>query len=390
VEASPTILNNIAELLEDANITRWGNPYGKDDSEMVESLIDLSNYYGVAGNHKKQSVLLKKALNIGEKSKMDPLQLVFILIELGNVYGQLGNLSKQCEVLERALIIIESSNIELPAFLESLAGIYDNMGNYARTCTLLEKSLNIKRKNPSDPSIHDILLKLADVYYLNQQIDKAISSYQQGLENKDSPAAYMGYQNLECAYHVNNQCEEAEKCFKKSMQLRPDSNICAEYAHFLYMQGRYKEAVPLLNQQIKLKDSPKLLYGPLDQSIIVDYLRESMTKKNTVEIEAALLAHHLLVLCYCALGDMAASKNALDNFKEVIPSDIEISQSDWEQCFNYTEKCLKEKFAPTPEDVKEVPISQNSTVLLFAEKPKTKFTSSPTPLGFASTELNYS
>ena len=124
--------------------------------------------------------------------------------------------------------------------------------------------------------------------------------------------------------------QEAERLFKQAIELGITKSISTiEYANFLYINGRFNEAIPLLTEPLNLDE-----YGlSFDHTV-----RDAVPKDLGLEIDfhgkifmhPNILGYYLLVLCHKQLGDEAKAKQVLEEFQNVLQaSSAEVTSLDY-------------------------------------------------------------
>ena len=150
-----------------------------------------------------------------------------------------------------------------------------------------------------------------DEHYTKVQLDKTIRQYEQAtlIAQNDSPP----YRKLACLYHIKAQitpneahlyCKLAKYSFNQALKQKPTSRRYTEYGQFLYIQQRYKKALPLLTQAIKTTRNAtrtNLSYDLLKLSTLDTTLQNWAQSHKIIEIHSTHLAYYLKYRCYEAL-----------------------------------------------------------------------------------------
>lgn len=133
-----------------------------------------------------------------------------------------------------------------------------------------------------DKNIGEIHLNIANVYYLLDQFDEAISHYIQAIKKNDDKKS-DAYYNLGNALCVKNQYKEAIKCFKKVVKY-DSSNIEAifNWGNCLFVIGKYRKAVEKYELCGKLNMDTKEVRIALAKSLIEIGEKECLNKAEGI------------------------------------------------------------------------------------------------------------
>lgn len=154
-----------------------------------------------------------------------------------------------------------------------------------------------------DKNIGEIHLNIANIYYLMDKFDEAISHYIQAIKKNDDKKS-DAYYNLGNALCVKNQYKEAIKCFKKVVKYE-SSNIDAifNWGNCLFVIGKFKKAVGKYELCQKLNMNTNEVKVALCKSLIEIGEKECL-KKAEIILRAMLIhdednAELNLVLSHC-------------------------------------------------------------------------------------------
>lgn len=181
------------------------------------------------------------------------------------------------------------------------------------------QQLYLSGKN--DLSIH---MQLGKIYFACEQIPSAIQHYTEAA--KLSPRSISAYRNLARCYHMQGNIEKAEAAFlegkkaqlgEKALYFQQNSNaFIAEYAHFLWLQGRFDDAIKEIKLSLLYEKNEVLQYGKVYRQLIKT--PELKNISGTLIIPAASLMLYLQFL-YSSSHEPESMKIVLDQLKKCQP-----------------------------------------------------------------------
>ena len=164
-------------------------------------------------------------------AQFDP-KMADALLALGGIYRENGRHTESLAVLNR--LVAAQPNQSTGHY--QLGETYLSLNEYDKSLVHFEKA-KLRSKNPSL-----IVQRIADVYMLKNQSDKAIPLYKSVVDSKGATVRH--YDLLGTAYQQNMQLKEAEQTFKRMVKLfRQDA-----FAH--YRLGLFYGYVKKLDQTI--------------------------------------------------------------------------------------------------------------------------------------------
>ena len=192
----------------------------------------------------------------------------FIL--LGYIYFKQGYYEKAARtchdfeaVVEKAAkaeaekVPIKNSNFSLPYFI--LGFSYKKSGNFRKAADYFEYALEWGY----DPV--ECHTQLIDVELIKENWMGSLSKSQEALETEDSQAEFyflMGF-----SYYHLGEIENAVRCFKRSIELRPYlSESLRNLAKIYIAQGEFLNAIPLLRKALKMGAFDQETYSLLRQT----------------------------------------------------------------------------------------------------------------------------
>jgi tetratricopeptide (TPR) repeat protein len=151
----------------------------------------------------------------------------------------------------------KNSNFSLPYFILGLS--YKKSGNFREAANNFKYALEWGY----DPV--DCHTQLIDVELIKENWKGALSKSQEALEAEGSLAEFnflMGF-----SYHHLEEIENAVRCFKKSIELKPFlSESLGNLAKIYIAQGEFKNAIPLLRKVLKMGAFDQETYSLLRQA----------------------------------------------------------------------------------------------------------------------------
>jgi len=160
-----------------------------------------------------------------------------ILNQLGRCYLEVGDSVRAGAAFRKA--------VELD---RSRADSFTNLGlalNQAGPG--FEAFLTFKRAANLDPSAHDVYLHIWDQMVQTENWSEGLPILEQGLRHHPQSTAIMTA--LASTYSMVGRPDEAEALFRSTLAL--DESTRMRYVHWLYEQGRFQDAEPILLEAIE-------------------------------------------------------------------------------------------------------------------------------------------
>ena len=135
---------------------------------------------------------------------------------------------------------------------QQLASLYEAEQEFSSAIDCYQKILSIS------PNCFSIYIKIARLYHLQNQYQKAISYYNLGIEKKPEQPAWV-YRFLGSAFKEDAQLDQAIASYQKAMQIEPNypAIFDIELGNILVEQKLYLEAI--LHFKKALKQNPQLV-----------------------------------------------------------------------------------------------------------------------------------
>jgi len=274
--------NNTENIrLGEQALTMGKKIFGKDHPNLTNILNDLSNAYGRKNNYARQKQLLKQALTIQKSvgNDRDP-KLCTIHFSLGvtcsilNDYKQQKHHLEQALTIKKALLCDRNPDSELAIILAYLGNAYQGLENYSQALAYYRQAQPILEQTQltiytqmvaqwQQTCQLKLLLQTATEHISAGDAKQAITYLELILNQTNSPGVLH---NLACCHNVVGNKSKAEHYFKQAINRLPNSAIYCEYAHFLYHQQRYQEAIFQLNIAITWQiHGEGLQYGAMEK-----------------------------------------------------------------------------------------------------------------------------
>jgi serine/threonine-protein kinase len=212
--------------------------------------------------------------NCGKAAKLDP-QLAGNFVTLGRIHEATGKHELAVEEFRRALAI-DSRNADA---IKGLAIAYDRSGRLA------EAEEAYKRAAALRPEDWDGYNSLALFYDSHARYDEAIAQVQHAISL--SPDNAQAYTNLGAFYLDTGdpaRYADAERAFKKSLELAPNYQAYGNLGQLYLQQHRYTDSISMIQKALSLNDRDIQLWAILQ----MDY--EWLKDKKQAD---AALAHVL-------------------------------------------------------------------------------------------------
>jgi tetratricopeptide (TPR) repeat protein len=204
----------------------------KIDATNVESLLGLFYAYSQLGRLKRSAKYLFKAEKYNPDSEPVLSGLIWYYTEINELGTALGYFEKA-----------RKTGIESPETLRNAGIAFERTGNYDEAEKCFSSAL---RLNPHFDDVRDLL---ADHYILIDQIDKAITLYQEHL--KSSPNNVRTLSRLIFCLSQNDQSEEAIALAKETIRLYPNSPVGYVDCAYVYLNlGKMDETLEYANKAL--------------------------------------------------------------------------------------------------------------------------------------------
>jgi tetratricopeptide (TPR) repeat protein len=203
--------------------------------------------YYLYNKHEKVINSLEKSLELSDR--WGGFKWVWLYTLLGYAYHQTGRHSKELKVYKRGLELLP----EHPEILWRYAIHYLSVGDTARAAPYLEQ---YQRKREEEGWSEALILNgVGNIYWDAGLLTQAIGSYQQ--TNKADPAFHWPYSNMGFIL-IDNDMDVAEglRLIEAALDLSPENPSHLHRKGWgLYKQGRYEEALALLERSWELRPS---------------------------------------------------------------------------------------------------------------------------------------
>jgi len=148
---------------------------------------------------------------------------------------------------------------------------------------------------------------------------KAIKFYETFLAIASNTEKKLAYHRLASCYFVNGQLDNADIFFKKAIEAEPNSGAFCAYGHFLFQQGRYREAIIQIKKSIKyLTDDRQLFYDAIAESVMDIHLSGVVNRIGTISLSASFTAYYFLVKCYHELNNLRGEESWLRKLSKIV------------------------------------------------------------------------
>lgn len=163
----------------------------------------------------------------------------FLRYRLAELLVRDGKLKEALEETDRGLSAAPN-DLNL---LQLKAGVLSNMDDTKSAEAVYQKILTLK------PDQEEVYVLLASFHAQHGDVEKAIGTLQKLIKQK--PDSFFGHYSLGRIYEVANQTKDAEREYKKAIELsRGADSIRLDYARFLGGQKRFKEAIAVTDKII--------------------------------------------------------------------------------------------------------------------------------------------
>ncbi|MGE5315582.1 MAG: tetratricopeptide repeat protein [Acidobacteriota bacterium] len=211
---------------------------------------------------------------------------------LGDTYLEHDSLDKAILNFSRAKELDEKF---VDAYI-GLAEAYSRQNVGAMAIANYQKALEVA---PNDPTVH---YRLGKSYYKNRQYTESAKEFQEAI-NLDPKNDVVIYE-LADLYWRAKQWDNAARFYEKYVALKPDNKLAYEhYAKSLYYSKKnYKDAVPVIEQAIKLNPTVFDLKPMLAHALYV-----AKEEKRSLEIYKSIPADSLAADDFVRMGRASLS-----------------------------------------------------------------------------------
>lgn len=294
-----------------------------DNLDIALTYYNLGNTYDAKGDYEKALEYCESSLNIREKIVGIRHKLTASSLSvMGNIYLSINNIQMAEKYHVRALNIIEDiSGTQHPSItvcLNSLGSIYCSQNKYQEAKSCYQKALAIGKKKLGDehPDIATYLFNLGTIFFQERKLDEAENYFQQALSiqekslEKNHPRKGMTLNNLGKLHFVKGEYTKAEDHFSSAREIIKKS-LHPNHPYSKEIDKNYQD----LQQKIASLEREKLeIQAALYQSKKLEYLGQMAT----------LMAHNInqpigviRMATSGALGDL--NENLFDPATELKP-----------------------------------------------------------------------
>lgn len=217
--------------------------------KLINKATDAAFVKFKAGHHQDAEVILAQTLKV-HPTNLHALQL------MGLVKHATGQFDTAIDIFNKTLEI-EPENSEN---YNNLGLCYSNTGQYDKAIDMLRKAIEL---NPSCAYFHN---NLGLQYRHKDNIDAAIQSFQNALAISESD---ISWGMLGGCYGEKLELYEAEKCFKKALEINPKfAGAHVDLANVYHLQGHWDKAWPEYEWRTEVFEQLKVwktLYDPAKQ-----------------------------------------------------------------------------------------------------------------------------
>ena len=175
-------------------------------------------------------------------------------VTLGMIYRETGRYEKALDELQTALRIDPMS----ADGHRQLARTYEVLGRTKDAEVTYQKAIELRRDLWTGYS------DLGEFYYRHSGYDQAVAQYQRVLSLV--PDHYRAYYRLGGIYYLQGKFDQAAAMFEKSLAMRPTPEAYSNLGTLYIMKQRYAEAVPILENAIKMGTANHLIWGNLGEA----------------------------------------------------------------------------------------------------------------------------
>lgn len=277
---------------------------------LASDMTNLAKLQLLKKNFPEAIRLYEKALEL-DKMNIDALSGLINILKFNKKFTQAH------EKLQKA--IDENTEIRLlPAFHVLKSQLFQAEGQISEASEELEKAIKINQ------NYLPAYIAYAEILTAQGRIDEALAKYREVLQRRPSPGLYVLAAILE---ELRKNWQEAEKNYRKALEIDPDNPIAANNLAWLIAtqtQGNLDEALSLAQNAIeKIRNEPaffdtlgivylkKGLYSQAIESfrraILLDETKSKSSTDNPNPIYRLRLAHALI-----QTGDKTQAKKELE------------------------------------------------------------------------------
>jgi tetratricopeptide (TPR) repeat protein len=207
------------------------------DKNNFKAYFQIGVIYLDMGHYAKAQEMLEKCLELNS-------EYILGVVGLGDVFYETGDFVNAEKYHLKAYQMGEKDDIHvIVSYANTLAALH----KYDDAIILYQTALKL------DPDIGDVHYFIANIYYLNDQFEEAISHYVRSIkiDKEPKPDAYFNLANSLCTRY---RYKEAIKCFKMAIKLE-QNNIEAYYnlGNAYHIIGSYKKAANNYEECLKRK-----------------------------------------------------------------------------------------------------------------------------------------
>lgn len=187
----------------------------KDSSLLAVILLNMGDEYYLSAMYDSALVSFEKSMAIYEALGSDPSGLAYNLGNIGLVQAELGNLQEAERKVAEAINSLEQlgDHYGSAIFLSYMAEIYKQKGLLKNAKVLADSSMSISKRYGLKAEIRDNSLRLADIYAMSSDYERAYKYHQQYVEIKDSISndeILNQIENLESAFELAKKQSEVD------------------------------------------------------------------------------------------------------------------------------------------------------------------------------------
>jgi eukaryotic-like serine/threonine-protein kinase len=210
--------------------------FGPGHPAVAEILRNLALLLSALGEEEKARPLYERALAIQEKaSGANSPQLAGMLTDLGWLLYGIGEYDKSRLVFMRALNLREKAggpgNARIAYTLMLFGDLYRDTGHYGTAQSVYERTLKIQEK--ADPSnVANTLTGLAHMHSDNGNYEQAVASYERALQILEQMGSQRGISvilaRLAELFRIHRQYERARAAYERAAAIREEALAAKE------------------------------------------------------------------------------------------------------------------------------------------------------------------
>jgi tetratricopeptide (TPR) repeat protein len=242
-----------------------------ESSALADSFHKLAFAYSTHGRDKEALPLLKRAMQIRERTSVNDPKIAEDLYTIASIYCHGQRYKEADPLLRRAIAIKEQAygpkSLELAAPLNYLADIDRTQHNYIESEKLFKRAIQIREQQQGlvTSDLADGLQGLAILYAEQERFAEAETLFKRALEIRKEAEGPRNHDVASCAYELASvymrwrKYAQAEPYYKDALAMveenpkTKDDEIAwgqAELANCYRWEGKYAEAEPLLKQAL--------------------------------------------------------------------------------------------------------------------------------------------